>query len=173
VVLFEDETLLREFPPLRACWAKRGTPAVVPITGSNARRTVFGTLNPATGERLLTVRLRNRGEDFRAFLTRVRAQYKRWDILLLLDQGSSHTATATQRRAAALRIAFGWLPTACPELNPTELLWRDGKQRISANRTYDSVDEQALLFTDYLRSLSPAEALTLSGVRSGNFWLPT
>src|SRR5712691_3105919 len=134
VVLFEDETLLREVPPRRAGWAKRGTPARGPITGSNARRTVFGTLNPATGQRLLAVRPRNRGDDFRAFLTQVRAQYKRWDILMLLDQGSSHTAAPTQRLAAALRIELGWLPTACPELNPTELLWRDGKQRISANR---------------------------------------
>jgi hypothetical protein len=35
VVLFEDETILRELPPLRAGWAKGGEQVVVPITGRN------------------------------------------------------------------------------------------------------------------------------------------
>jgi hypothetical protein len=34
-VLFEDETILRELPPLRAGWAKGGEQVVVPITGRN------------------------------------------------------------------------------------------------------------------------------------------
>ena len=40
-----DETGLREFPPLRAGWSKRGVPAIVPISGRNARRTILGALN--------------------------------------------------------------------------------------------------------------------------------
>ena len=32
-----DWTLLRLFPPLRATWALKGTQAVVPITGRNAK----------------------------------------------------------------------------------------------------------------------------------------
>jgi hypothetical protein len=49
VILFGDSTLLREFPPLRACWAKVGEQAQGPITGNNARRALFATLNPRTG----------------------------------------------------------------------------------------------------------------------------
>ncbi len=173
VVLFEDETLLREFPPLRSAWAKRGMQARVAITGNNARRTLFGALNPRTGKRLLLKRLRNRADDFQAFLQYVRSRYRRWDIVMILDQASVHTATASQRLAEELRIAFEWLPTACPELNPKELLWRHGKDRISANRVYDRVDEQADAFVDHLLSLSNRQALQTAGVLSENFWLPT
>ncbi|HEV2122727.1 MAG TPA: IS630 family transposase [Chloroflexota bacterium] len=173
VVLFEDETLLREFPPLRATWAKRGAQAVVEITGSNARRTLFGALNPRTGTRLLLKRLRNRAEDFQAFLRHVRSRYRRWDIVMILDKASAHTAKATQTLAEELRITFEWLPTACPELNPKELLWRHGKDRISANRVYENVDEQADAFIDHLLGLSNQQTLQTAGVLSDNFWLST
>src|SRR5512143_4103063 len=68
VKLFEDETDLRLFPPLRAAWGLRGRPSEVSSSGSNARRVVFGTINIDTGHRLFLIRRRQRGEDFRAFL---------------------------------------------------------------------------------------------------------
>jgi len=175
VVLTEDETILRECPPLRACWGKVGRPVEVPITitGSNARRVVFGALNPFTGTRLCLTAARNGGPEFRTFLRYLRGVYKRWDLLLVLDRGSCHTAKATLALAAALRITLAWLPTACPELNPVEALWRDGKQRVSANRVYSTVDEQADRFTDHLCRLSNDEALRLAGLQSGNYWLTT
>ena len=173
VVLTADETILREFPPLRACWGKVGEPVEVPITGSNARRVVFGALNPFTGTRLCTVARRNTGRAFLEFLQLLRGMYKRWDILLLLDRGSSHIAKATGALAAALRIRLAWLPTACPELNPVEALWRDGKQKVSANRAYADVDEQATRFVDHVCGHTNRTALRLAGLTSGNYWLTT
>src|SRR3954453_17428578 len=64
VRLFEDETDLRLFPPLRSAWGLRGQPSEVPISGANARRVVFGTINVDTGHRLFLVRRRQKGEDF-------------------------------------------------------------------------------------------------------------
>lgn len=173
VVLVEDETILREFPPLRAAWAKRGAPAEVAVLGTNAKRVVFGTLNPTTGTRLTAVGDRQSGPAFRAFLHQLRATYKRPDIFLLLDRGSCHTAQATQALAAELRITFGWLPVACPHDNPQESLWRHGKQHVSANRVYANIDEHALFFIEHLHTLSPADAKRIAGVHSPNFWIPT
>lgn len=173
VVLFCDESLLREFPPLRSAWTKRGRQARVAITGNNARRTIFGVLNPRTGKRLLLGRVRNRAEDFQAFLRHIRARYRRWDIFLILDQASSHTAGKTKRLAQQLRIEFAFLPTACPELNPIELLWRRGKDHVSANRVYPKVQQQAEAFINHLLSMSNQQALQTTGCLSGNFWLPT
>lgn len=173
MVLVEDETILREFPPLRAAWAKRGTPAEVAVTGTNAKRVVFGTLNPATGTRLTYVGDRQSGPEFRTFLHQIRATYKQPDIYLLLDGGSCHTAKATRALAEALRITLGWLPVACPHDNPQESLWRHGKQHVSANRVYADIDEHALFFVDHLHALSNADALRIAGVNSPNFWIPT
>lgn len=172
-MLFQDETILREMPPLRAMWARIGEQAEVAITGNNARRVVFGTLNSATGTRVLWAERGNRAVDFCAFLRHLRRTYTRWNVVLLLDKASSHTAHASRREAERLRIELLWLPTACPELNPTELLWKDGKDDVSANRVYPSVDEQATAFVQHLLGMSNHEALQTAGVLSNDFWLST
>ena len=69
VALAEDETDLRLFPPLRAGWALRGQPAPVPISGGNAKRVLFGTLNILTGHRLFLARRRLK-EQLQCTMTR-------------------------------------------------------------------------------------------------------
>lgn len=44
-ILFEDETEVSLFPPLRSGWTKRGIPAEVVIYGGNAKPVVFGSLS--------------------------------------------------------------------------------------------------------------------------------
>lgn len=154
------------------CWAKRSARAAVANMGNNARKRVFGVLNPRTGKRLFSIRYRNWAEDFRDFLRAVRAHCRRWRIFMILDQASSHTAKITRARAEALRIQLAWLPTACPELNPAERLWQRGKQDVCVNRTYPHVNEQATTFVEYLLSFSPEETLRCAGAQSPNFWVP-
>lgn len=90
---------------------------------------------------------------------------------MLLDEDSSHTAQASQALAAQLDCEFLWLPTRSLELNPIEHLWGHAKRNISANRQYDSVDDQARRFVAYLESLPPREALQKVGVLTRRFWL--
>jgi hypothetical protein len=75
VILFEDETTLRWFPPLRGMWARRGEQAEVRITGQNAKRVLFGTINPRTGHRITLRRPRMRQADFQEFLRLLRRRY--------------------------------------------------------------------------------------------------
>jgi len=67
-VWFGDETTLREFPPLRAVWARRGQQQIVVISGRNARRVVHGALNVATSEFVSLVHERSRQDDCAAFV---------------------------------------------------------------------------------------------------------
>ena len=75
VLLAEDETILRLFPVLRRAWAWRGEPAVVPITGQNAQRVLFGTINLRTGHRLCLRGYGMRQEHFHDLLRLVRRRY--------------------------------------------------------------------------------------------------
>src|SRR5262249_8226643 len=134
VVLFEDETDLLLFPPLRASWAQRGHDPTVLLSGAHARRVVFGTPNPPTRHRLCLVRGRQRAAAFCLFLRTIHTSYRGWHVVVLLDEDSSHTAGDAQRLAAELEIELLWLPKRCPELNPVDALWRSGKQTICANR---------------------------------------
>jgi DDE superfamily endonuclease len=171
VTLFEDETDLLLFPPLRAAWGERGRPLEVPISGFNARRVVFGTINIRTGHRLLMARARQRGEDFRAFLTVIGSHYRGWRVALLLDEDPSHTARASQALAAALGIRLVWLPKRCPELNGMDHLWGHGKDHMCANKQYETIDGAVERFIGYLKGLPNAEALRQAGIVSKDYWL--
>jgi hypothetical protein len=67
-VWFGDETTLREFPPRRAAWMRRGAPRQVVVSGRNRRRVVHGALNAATGEWVTRIRERSRQDDCAAFV---------------------------------------------------------------------------------------------------------
>jgi transposase len=171
VLLFEDETILRWFPPLRSVWAFRGQQAVVPITGNNAKRVLFGVLNPRTGHRLVLRRVRQRQEDFQAFLRYLRRHYLGRPIWLLLDKAPCHDAQRSQTLAAQLGIVLVWLPKQCSELNAMDHLWKELKRLIAANRQYQSIDHEADQAEQWLLDLTPTEALRKGGVLSDHFWL--
>jgi hypothetical protein len=171
VVLLLDETMLRQFPPLRAAWALKGEQAQVPITGENARRVLFGTINPRTGHRVVLQRPCMRQEDFQTFLRLLRMRYPGRPLYLLLDKAGCHTAAKSQALAARLDIHLLWLPKQWSELNAMDHLWRALKQYISANRQYPSVDAQAQDAEDWALSLSSQQALRKAGVLSRRFWL--
>lgn len=171
-MLFTDWTLLRLFPPLRAAWAPVGTPGVVPITGANAKRVLFGAINLHTGHRVVVVRRNAGGADARAFLVELRRRYRsRGTIWLLADRASAHTDRATQALAARLGIRFLWLPKQAPELNAMDQLWRELKRVIVANRQAASIDALAASAVLWALLLTPAEARRKAGMLSPHFWL--
>jgi hypothetical protein len=143
----------------------------VPISGANARRVVFGTINIDTGHRLFLVRGRQEGEDFRAFLAVIRSHYRGRHVAPLLDEDSSHTAEGSQEAAAEMGIRLIWLPRRCPELNGMDHLWGHGKDHVGANRQYSGIDDEADRFVDYLQGLPNREALRQAGILSEDFWL--
>jgi transposase len=183
VLLAEDETDLLLFPPLRAAWGRRGEETPVSLSGRNARRVVFGALNPRTGRTVFLDRHHPRQPDFQAFLKLVHHRYRGWNVAMLLDEHPCHTAAGSRRIADELGIRLLWLPKRCPELNPMDHLWGKAKAAISANLQRATIDEhiEEFLdylrglspeeFLDYLRGLSPTEVLRAAGVLSKRFWL--
>ena len=171
VVLVEDETKLLLFPPLRAAWGRKGEPTEVLLSGWNAHRIVFGTMNLRTGRRLFLVRKQQRKEDFQELLRLVRRHYRGWSVALVLDENPSHTAPSSLQLARQLRIKLLWLPKRSPELNPMDELWGQAKDLVSANKQRDTIDDHVTRFLRYLESLSNWEALNTSGVLSEDFWL--
>ena len=171
-LLVLDETTLRHLPPLRAAWSRRGQQAVVPITGQNARRSLFGAVDLRSGRRVFMARAHQRLADFHAFLRRLRRGGRRADPLwLLLDNHGSHKSASSVKLAAQLGITLFWLPKQCPELNPVDHLWGGLKNRLAANRQFPSVDDQARHALAWLHRLSPTQTLRKAGLLSPRCWL--
>lgn len=171
MLLVLDEVLLRWFPPLRAAWAPLGEQAQVSITGQNAKRVLWGVINPVTAHRITYRSKHQRQGDFMAFLRLLRQRYGSRRILLVLDRAPCHEAQKAVALAKRLHIDLLFLPKQCPELNPMDHIWRDVKQNISANRQYTSVDEHAASAERRVHGFSKTEALRKAGILSEGFWL--
>ena len=156
---------------MRRAWALRGEQAHGAITGWNAQRVLFGAINLRTGHRVVLRRPNMEQAHFQAFLRLVREAYPGRPIALLLDEAPGHRAAKSQRLAAALAIALIWLPKPWAELNVMDQLWRELKGHISAHYQYPTIEEHAVAAEQWIRSLTPTEALRKAGIRSKNFWL--
>jgi DDE superfamily endonuclease len=118
---------------------------------------------------LFVPREKGRSGDFRAFVGEVRSAYRGWHVALLLDEDPCHTAQASQSAVEGMTLL--WLPKRSPQLNPMDTLWGQGKDVISANKQYATIEEQVHRFLIHLCSWSNQEALHTSGVLSKKFWL--
>ena len=173
-VWFADETTLREFPPLRAGWARRGEQAVVTLSGRNARRVLHGALNVVTGELVRVVRERGRGADSAALIALLAARTPAGRSLLVWDNAPPHQTRIARETAEATGITIVPLPFRAPELMPCEDVWREMKRVVAANRAYGDVDELAARAVGWLDDCGPAALLRLAGLQSSKFdWIPT
>ena len=163
VLLAEAETDLLLFPPLRSNWSLRGQPSRVLISGRNARRVIFGALNLHTGKRLFLASSKQTQQDFQTFLRQIYNHYRGWNIAILLDGNSTHTARKSIQCAESLDIRLLWLPKRSPELNPMDHLWGHAKNVTSANLQFPTIDGHVHHFLEYLNSLSNWDAREISG----------
>ena len=171
ILLFEDETVLRLFPVLRRAWSLSGEPAMVGITGQNAKRVLFGAINVHTGHRIVMLYTALKQSGFQEFLRLIRRSYPWRPITILPDAASAHTAPASRVLATTLNIELIWLPKQCPELNVMDHLFKAVKADICANHQYKNIDQHATYAKDYILKLSNKQARTLAGILSKNFWL--
>ena len=168
-----DETGLREFPPLRAGWARLGEQAEVVVSGRNARRTVFGAPNAATGELVRLVRPRGRTADAVALVEALGAVRPGVPRLLVWDDAPPHHPKLVKAAAAEAGVELAFLPFRSPEPMPLEDLWRGLKRVVAANRCYASMDELAERAEAWLDGMPDAERRRC-GLDSSRFdWLPT
>jgi transposase len=170
-ILFEDETTVRWFPPLRGMWARRGEQAEVPITGQNAKRVLFGAINFRTGRRAILRRPRTRQADFQESLRLLRRRYGSRPLYLLLDKAPCHDTKGSRALADRLGIELVWLPKQCSELNAMDHLWKPVKGQVSANWRWSTADEHADQAERWVLALSDRQALRKAGILSGDFWL--
>jgi DDE superfamily endonuclease len=150
-----------------------GQQAEVPITGNRSKRVVYGALNIATGTLPLDRAAKWNQGGFQGHPRHLRSRWRGWNIVLFVDRGSPHTAKASRALARRLGIEVRLPPTACPELNPLEGLWREIKGRVLANEATPDLDVSLRRAFEHLQAMNGQQRLTTAGVLSGCFWLPT
>jgi len=130
-------------------WAVRGKqPKVSCKQRKRERQTVFGTVNPQTGQIVISFENRGNAKTFKKHLKKVVKSFKDKKIILILDNVKYHHANRLKpfinQHANNLELMF--LPPYCPDLNPIERVWWFMRKKITHNRYLESLDERKAKF---------------------------
>jgi transposase len=84
------------------------------------------------------------------------------DVVMVVDGASSHRAKALE---IPDNISLIRLPPYSPELNPTEILWHELREKCCANRVFETLDAVCQEVESGLRKLAsvPEDVTRLSG----------
>jgi hypothetical protein len=172
VNLSSDATILIKTPPLRACWAKVGEQAEVPITGGRAKRVVSGARDVGTGGSAAGLGGAVGPGHLPGAPTPPALALAGVGHRDVHGPGSPQRAKRSRAPAAELGIELRWLPTACPERNPLEGLWRAAEGPILADELAPDLDVSLGGAPGHLEGRTPRQRLETAGVLSGAFGIP-
>jgi transposase len=119
---------------------------------------VYGAVAPTTGERFFLELPYLNADTFQIFLDAFADAFPDSLNILLLDNSGAHTAQCLRWPANVLP---GWLPPYCPELNPSERVWRDVKDDL-AWLQFPALDAQQMYVGDLLQAYEAATLQTLT-----------
>lgn len=153
VILAEDEMHLSNQTTVQKVWLPKGEYPRIEITRKRESRSIYGFLNIKTGaEHAFKTTWQN------MYLTaeiipKVRNLYPDKQILLVWDQAGWHKGVEAQRAIKADgNIETIYFPTAAPEENPQEHVWKSGRARMTHNVFIQKIDTITDEFITYLNT---------------------
>lgn len=134
-----------------AGWAPQGKTVTVRVDPGRAHTAFYGTLDLKTGAVVVTESTQMNAAATVAHLEAVLARYPDVPILLLWDRAPWHQGAALRTFLADHpRLEIIRLPTAAPDLNPQEHVWRAARRKVCHNHTERRLPGLAERFMQYL-----------------------
>lgn len=133
-MLFEDEMRFGTRTDLKRRWTPQGHRPAAPVKIGYEFAYLYLALCPFTGW-LYAMMLPYTNKDTFAFFAQELNEQLHDSTLMIADRASFHQSTAI----ANTQLTLAHLPTACPELNPVERLFKEIRKSM-ANRVFDSLD---------------------------------
>jgi transposase len=153
IILAEDEASLYLQATTTAVWAPRGQTPLVRVHPNRDKVSFYGSLNLQTGQEVVTREPTMNGEATARHLNKVLTAYPDLPILLLWDRATWHGGSAVRNVLDANpRLEVMRFPTAAPELNPQELVWKATRQAVSHNHDERRMASLAQRFEQHLAS---------------------
>ena len=136
MIVAEDEAKVYLQASTMAVWAPRGQAFTVRCDPGRAHANIYGTLNLKSGDEIVTRAETMTAEASAVHLQAILNAHPDVNILLLWDRAPYHRGPAIQKlRQANPRLEIMEFPTAAPDLNPQEHVWRATRRKVSHNHT--------------------------------------
>ena len=142
-LLFEDESMIRDYQAIQRTWFEKGRQRIIKTTGKHRGVKLLSTVDYATGKIVWHEDEEYTAQTFLFFLQKVVDEYPTGKIVIVLDNARIHHAKLLQpflnEMKDSLELVF--LPPYSPQLNIVEGLWKWLKSDIINNVFYNSVAE--------------------------------
>lgn len=141
-VLFEDESMIRDYQAIMKSWFPKGKQRIIPTYGKHTGAKLVGTLDYETGAVYVEEHDKYNAEVFLSFSKNILKKYPTGIIIMILDNAKIHHANLLKgflRSNPRLRLMF--LPPYSPKLNLIEGLWGWLKDSVINNVFFKSRDE--------------------------------
>ena len=136
-LMFEDEARFGRMSSTYAAWAPKPMRPMVELALVREFEYVYCAVSPQDGKAVWTTQTQMNTDCMSHFLREVSKTFPDEMVFMILDGASCHKAKALELPA---NIILGFLPPYSPELNPTEHIWDEMREKFFANRIFESMD---------------------------------
>ena len=134
--MFQDEGRFGRISQLLPCWAPAGMRPIVAAQHVREYTYAFAAISPLDGVMDSLILPEVNGLTMSLFLAEVSRRHPDEHIVMVLDGASWHKG---QDLTIPEDMELLFLPTASPELNPVEHLWKEMRPRWFANSVFFSM----------------------------------
>lgn len=142
-LLFEDESMIRDYQAIQKTWFLRGKQRIIPTTGKHRGVKLLATVDYGTGKIVWQEEEQYTAETFLSFLKKVIEEYPSGKIVMVLDNARIHHAKLLTPLLMEMkeRLELVFLPPYSPQFNAVEGLWKWLKSDGINNVFYPTVAE--------------------------------
>jgi len=137
-LMFQDEAGFGRINKPKYCWCYPGLRPVVPSHHIREYRYAYGAVEPLTGDSFFLVLPYTNAICMDIFLQGLSDEYSDDLILMVCDKAAWHTAKAL---SIPDNIIIFFLPTATPEMNPIEQIWREIRKIGFRNEIFQTLEK--------------------------------
>jgi len=153
VLLAEDEAWMYLQATTMSVYSPRGQTPISRVDPGRSKVGFYGTLNLQTGEEIMGRTLEFNSQTSAEHLQLILDTYPNLPILLFWDRATWHGGQAVRQLLEANpRLQIIKFPTAAPDLNPQEQVWKQTRRAVSHNHLVPKLPALADLFENHLRS---------------------
>lgn len=134
--MFQDEARFGRMSDPRPCWAPSGMRPTVHLALVREFVYAYGAVSPADGCLDTMVAAAMNTATMTRFLQQVARRHANEFVIMVLDGAPSHRG---KNLAVPENMRLIALPPYSPELNPSELLWDELREKEFANRVFETL----------------------------------
>lgn len=153
ILLTEDEMHLSTQTTVQKIWLPQGEYPKIEVSKKRESRSIYGFLNIKTGvEHAFKTKWQNMYITAE-ILKELRNMYPRQKILLVWDKAGWHKGSVAQQFIKEDgNTETLYFPTAAPEENPQEHVWKSGRSQATHNHFIENIDRATDTFVNYLNT---------------------